>query len=169
MRNQKVTLILAAVLSITAAGCAGGGGPKNEQRGGARGTQERVSVTGCVQGGPGNTYELHHLTEVPMAQQTGQVGTSRQPLPLGSWARLAGGKDMKTYLGQRVRIEGWIAETGQSTIGTSGVGDSGARGATKDAEPPPTVEAPGGALANGQPPAIAVEQVNAQGACSAGR
>ena len=170
MRNQRLTLFVAAVISVTAAGC-GGREPRNEQRGGARGTQDRLNVTGCVQEGQGNTYELHQLAEVPAAQRTtGTAGTSRQPLPSGSWARLTGGKDMKAYVGQRVRIDGWIADTGQSAIGTSGVSDPGARGETKDAEPlQPTVKAPGGALANGQPPAIAVEQVNAQGACSAAR
>jgi hypothetical protein len=171
MRNKRVVLFVAAVISVTAAACGGGREHKNEQRGGARGTQDRLTVTGCVQEGPGNTYELHQLAEVPAAQQTtGTAGTSRQPLLSGSWARLTGGKDMKAYVGQRVRIDGWIADTGQSTIGTSGATDPGARGETKEAEPlQPTVKAPGGALANGQPPAIAVEQVNAQGACSAAR
>jgi hypothetical protein len=177
MRNRSANLVVAAALSVTAAACAGGGDRKNEQRGGARGTQERVTVTGCVQGGTADTYELRQLAEVPAVQQTtgqaaaaGTAGTARTPLPSGSWARLTGGKDMKEYLGQRVRIEGWIADTGESTIGTSGVTDPGARGETKDAKPPqPTVEAPRASLANGQPPAIAVEQVKAEGACSAGQ
>jgi hypothetical protein len=169
-------VLVAAVLGVAAAGCAGGGDPRNEQRGGARGTQERVTVTGCVQGGTANTYELRQLAEVPAAQQTtgqaataGQAGTTRTPLPSGSWARLTGGQDMKAYLGKRVRIEGWIADSGQSTIGTSGVSDPGRRGETKDAQLQPTVEAPRASLANGQPPAIAVERVKAEGACSAGQ
>jgi hypothetical protein len=156
---------VAAVLTVVTIGCARGGDPRNEQRGGARGTQERVTVSGCVQGGSGNSYELRHIG--PGKPGTGQASAS---LPSGSWARLTGGKEMKEYLGQRVTVDGWIADTGQSTIGTSGVSDPGARGETKDAKPlQPTVEAPGGALANGQPPAIAVERVTVEGACNAGQ
>ena len=171
MRNQRAALLVAVMLSVTAARCAGGGDRRNEQRGGARGTQDRVTVTGCVQRDTVDTYALRQLAEVPAAQHTtGQAGTSRQPLPSGSWARLTGGKDMKEYLGQRVRIEGWIADTGETTIGTSGANDPGARGeAKRDGAPQPTVEPPGGALANGRPPAIAVERVTAEGACSAER
>jgi hypothetical protein len=169
MRNQRHNLFVAAALAVSMAACARGGDPRNEQRGGARGTQERITATGCVQGGSGNTYELRRLVEAPVAQQTTGQLASRPPLPAGSWARLTG-KDMKEYAGQRVTIEGWIADTGQSTIGTSGVNDPGARGETKDAQPlQNTVKAPTDAVANGRAPEIAVEKVKAQGACDAGQ
>jgi hypothetical protein len=165
MRHQSLNIALAGVLAATVTACAGGGDRKNEQRGGARGTQERITASGCVQRGSGDSYELRHLG--PGKDHTGQASAS---LPSGSWARLTGGKEMKEYLGQRVTVEGWIAETGQNTIGTSGVSDPGARGETKDAKPlQPTVEAPGASVANGQPPAIAVERVTPEGACNAGQ
>jgi hypothetical protein len=41
----------------------------------------------------------------------------------GSSAPLTGDEDMKDYLGQRVRTEGGIADSGQSTIGTSAGSD----------------------------------------------
>ena len=167
MRHQTLNIALTGILAASVIGCAGGGDRKNEQRGGARGTQERITASGCVQPGSGDTFELHHLRPGKSGTGTGQVSAS---LPAGSWARLTGGKEMKEYLGQRVTVDGWIADTGQSTIGTSGVSDPGARGETKDSKAlQPTVEAPVGALANGQPPAIAVERVTVEGACNAGQ
>ena len=165
MRLQRLMIGLTAVFTIVTTACSRGGDPRNEQRGGARGTQEHITASGCVQRGTGDSYELRHLA--PGKSSTAQASAS---LPSGSWARLTGGKEMKEYLGQRVTVEGWIADTGQNTIGTSGVSDPGSRGETRDAKPlQPTVAAPGASVANGQPPAIAVERVTVEGACTAGQ
>jgi hypothetical protein len=171
MRNHHLAHVLVAVLTAGTLACsAPNGSPrKNEQRGGARGTQDRVALKGCVQGGAGNTYELRHIVELPPERQPqGQGSASRAPLPAGSWVRLTSGSDLKPYLGQQVTIQGWIAETGEGTMGTMGRTDPGASGESKTAQSTqPGVVAPGGALANGNAPSVAVEHVTGQGACTA--
>ena len=172
MRSRRLR-DLAAALAIAAIGCAGSGGsePKNEQRGGARVSQERLTVTGCVLAAAGNKYELHQLAEVPVDQQVAPGSANSRPrLESGSWARLSGGTDFKEYVGHRVRVEGWIANAGQGTMGTSGVTDPGAKEAPNSADGRPvTVVPPGSSLANGNAPEIAVERVKEEGSCSAGK
>jgi hypothetical protein len=154
---------------MAAAGCAAQQStePKNEQRGGARASQQRLTVTGCVLAAAGNKYELHQLAELPLDQQIAPGSANSRPaLAAGSWARLSGGADLKEYVGQRVRVEGWIADTGQGTMGTSGVADPAAKGESRTGDArQPTVVAPVGALANGNAPEIAVERVKPEGAC----
>lgn len=142
---------------------------KNEQRGGARGTQERVALKGCIQAAPGDAYELHGVTEVASAQPAqGQATSSRERVPSGSFVRLSYGSDLKQYVGQQVTVQGWISDSGQSTIGTAGKDNPGSTGESKGATTG-TVTAPIPALANGTAPLIAVERVEAAGACTAGR
>jgi hypothetical protein len=164
---------VALALTIAAMGCAGSGGsePKNEQRGGARAAQERLTVTGCVLAAAGNRYELHQLAEAPLDQQVATGSANSRPrLQAGSWARLSGGSDLKDHVGQRVRVEGWIADSGQGTMGTSGSRDPGLSLGAEGPNPnPPTVVAPVGALANGNAPEIAVERIKAEGSCSTGK
>jgi hypothetical protein len=172
MRGHRLNVTVAA-LAIAAAGCSAqkGSEPKNAQRGEARASQERLTVTGCVLAAAGNKYELHQLAEVPLDQQVAPgSANSRAPLAAGSWARLSGGPDLKEYVGQRVRVEGWIADTGQGTMGTSGVADPRAKGESRSGDArQPTVVAPVGALANGNAPEIAVERVKPEGACGTGK
>jgi hypothetical protein len=95
-----------------------------------------------------NPYESRQLAEAAQQQTTRPAATSRQLLLSGSSAPLTGGKDLKEYLGQRVKTEGWIADSDKSTIGTSAGSDLAARGDTKDAKPlQPTVETRRGTLA----------------------
>jgi hypothetical protein len=146
---------------------------RNTQRGGARESQERLSVRGCVQPAAGNTYVLRDITVVPPAEQP--QGGARAPhaaLQNGTFVRLGGASDeLKQHLGQQVTVQGLLADNGQGTMGTTGVTDPGARAETKDAQAngatQPTVEAPVGALANGDAPLLAVEHVKAEGACGA--
>jgi hypothetical protein len=202
-----------AALTVTAIACsAANNEPQKDekQRGGDPGAQARVALTGCVQGAPGNTYELHSLLEVstggqpanqqPGNQQSGnqQAGNqaanqqpanqqspgqqaadtrpagmaraSRERLPSGSWVRLTSGSDLKQYVGQRVTIEGWISDTGESTMGTTGSTQPRVRAEDRPGQSTNSSMEPGvRALANGNAPSVAVERVNAEGPCAAGR
>src|SRR5215212_2210826 len=102
MRRRRVKDLVVA-LAVAAVGCSGSRGsePKNEQRGGARVSQERLTVTGCVLAAAGNKYELHQLAEVPVDQQVAPGSANSRPrLEAGSWARLSGGTDFKEYVGR---------------------------------------------------------------------
>lgn len=173
MRKQITYFSMVAVLTGTTLACSRvDNSGRNTQRGGARESQERISVRGCVQPGPGNAYVLRDISQVPPAEQP--QGGARAPLTAlqnGTFVRLGGASDeLKQYLGQQVTIQGLMADKGEGTMGTTGVTDPGARAEMKDAQAKgatqPTVEAPVGALANGDAPLIAVEHVKAEGACS---
>jgi hypothetical protein len=170
MRSQFLTGLLVTALAPMALACSAPdwATKKNEQRGGARGATDRIALQGCVQGAPGGAYELHAISEVASAQPAQGQASSREPLRSGSFVRLSYGSDLKPYLGQKVTINGWIADTGQSTIGTTGKDNPGARGESKEATTP-TVTAPAASIANGNAPLITVERVETAGACTTGR
>ena len=149
MRNHFSHLTIAIFTAALTVACANSA-PENDRRaqsGGERGTNERVTLNGCVIAAPGTSaYELRGVTEPePERQPQGQEQMAHGPLvPRGSWVRLASGNDeLKNYLGKRVSITGEIRDPGTNTIGTSG-------------QPSP---APRAGEANGQPPLIAVEKV----------
>ena len=170
MRNQLLAGLLISALAAMTLACARPDATtqKNEQRGGARGTQDRIALKGCVQAAPGDAYELHAVTEVASAQPAQGQAASRERVTSGSHVRLSYGSDLKQYVGQQVTVQGWISDTGQSTIGTAGKDNPGATGESKGATTG-TVTAPIPALANGTAPLIAVERVEAAGACTGGR
>lgn len=166
MRHQFVAALVTALAPLALACSAPDWtAKKNEQRGGSRGTTDRVALKGCVQAAPGGVYELHGISEVASAQPAQGQASSREPLRSGSFVRLSYGSDLTPYLGKEVTINGWIADTGESsTIGTTGKDNPGARGESKDATTP-AVTAPGASLANGHAPVVSVERVEATGAC----
>ena len=170
MRNQFLAGLLATALAPMALACSGPDSTtkKNEQRGGSRGTTDRVALKGCVQAAPGGAYELHGVSEVASARPAQGQDTSQERVRSGSFVRLSYGSDLTQYLGKEVTINGWIADTGQSTIGTTGKDNPGAKGESKDATTP-TVAAPGASIANGNAPLVSVERVEAGGPCTTGR
>jgi hypothetical protein len=170
MMNHVLAGVLATALAPMALGCSAPDWTtkKNEQRGGSRGMTDRVALKGCVQAAPGGAYELHGISEVASAQPAQGQASSREQLRSGSFVRLSYGSDLTPYLGKEVTINGWIADTGQSTIGTTGKDNPGARGDSKDATIP-TVAAPGASIANGNAPLVSVERVEAGGACTTRR
>jgi hypothetical protein len=170
MTNKFLAGVLVSALAPMILGCSAPDWTtkKNDQRGGSRGTADRIALTGCVQGAPGGAYELHAISEVTAAVPIPQPDGSRERLRPGSFVRLSYGSDLKPYLGQKVTINGWIADTGQNTIGTAGKDNPGARGESKEATTP-TVAAPGASIANGTAPLVSIDRVETAGACTAGR
>jgi hypothetical protein len=126
-----------------------------EQSGGARGVNQRISLSGCVQAAPGtNEYVLRDVAEVPPEQQPqGQERMEHAPLVArGSWVRLASGDadNLKNHLGKHVTITGEIRDAGGNTIGTAGQSS----------------ELPRAGEANGNAPQVAVEQLKeTEGTC----
>jgi hypothetical protein len=158
MRNHFSHIAIAILTAASAVACANNA-PNNDRRdqsGGNRGVDERVSLQGCVQAGPGtNAYELRGVNEAePERQPQGQDRMEHAPLiERGSWVRLAGGtEDLKNYVGKHVSVTGEIRDRGTNTIGTSGQAS----------------EMPRAGEANGQPPLVAIERISeSSGSCQA--
>jgi hypothetical protein len=149
-----LTIAIAAAGLAIACANSPGDNDRRAQAGGDRGTNERISLQGCVEAAPGtNAYVLRKASELaPAAQPQGQERMGREPLvPRGSWVRLvAGNDDLKGYLGRRVTITGAVRDKGTNTIGTAG-----------QSSPMPRA-----GEANGNAPQIAVERVAAaEGTC----
>jgi hypothetical protein len=159
MRNHVTHLATALALASLAVACSGRnnsvGNDRRGQSGGNRGTNERVSLRGCIQPAVvGQGYALRHVIVVPPEQQGQGQETMEHPLiPRGSWVHLDAANDMnddlKKYVNNEVTIVGEVRDTGLNTIGTSGN------------KPNPQEQAPAtNSMANGDAPRIAVEKVN---------
>ena len=147
MRNHISHITIAIVTAAFAVACANSA-PNNERRaqsGGDRGTNDRVTLNGCVVAAQGDTYQLRGVSEPDPETKSTMPPSDHPPLiERGSWVRLTGGNDeLKQYLGKHVSVSGEIRDRGTNTIGTSG-----------QASPMPRA-----GEANGQPPLIAVEKV----------
>jgi hypothetical protein len=156
MRNQATHLTIAIATAALAVACANspGDNDRRAQSGGDRGTNERISLQGCVEAAPGtNAYVLRNASELePERQPQGQERMAHAPLVArGSWVRLVSGNDdLKDYLGKRVTITGEVRDRGENTIGTAG-----------QSSPLPRA-----GEANGNAPQIAVERIAAaEGTC----
>jgi hypothetical protein len=147
MRNHISHITIAIATAALAVACANNP-PDNDRRaqsGGNRGTNDRVTLNGCVIAAQGNSYELRGVSE-PAPEVQGTMPPSDHPplIARGSWVRLTAGNDeLKDYLGKHVTVTGEIRDPGTNTIGTSGQASA----------------APRAGEANGQPPLIAVEKV----------
>jgi hypothetical protein len=156
MRNHVSHLavaILTAVIGVACSGTKGVGNDRRVQGGGDRGTNENMSLTGCVYEAPGtNAFVLRDVVEVaPEQQPQGQERMSREPIvPRGSFVRLAGDEDLKNYVGKHVTVTGQVRDPGTNTIGTAGQSS----------------ELPRAGVSNSQPPLISVEHVKeTEGMC----
>ena len=151
MRNHFLHLTIAVATAAVAVACSGRDNvdnPRKVQSGGDR--IQRIALDGCVNeaAGGGDQFVLRDVSEVDSQPQS-QAGTA---IPRGSWVRLAGGDDLRKYVGKRVKVTGEVRDTGENTIGTSG----------QSAEMPRT------SVANGNAPQIAVERVEeSPGSCAA--
>jgi hypothetical protein len=154
MRNHLSHITVAIFTAALAVACANNG-PNNErkvQSGGERGTNDRVTLNGCVTAAPGDSYELRGVSEPAPETQATMPPSDHPPLvERGSWVRLAAGNDeLKQYVGKHVTVRGEIRDRGTNTIGTAG-----------QSSPMPRA-----GEANGQPPLIAVEKVSeSAGSC----
>jgi len=154
MRNHLSHIAVAVFTAALAVACANNA-PNNERRvqsGGDRGTNDRVTLNGCVVAAPGDSYELRGVSEPAPETKSTMPPSDRPPLiERGSWVRLAAGNDeLKQYVGKHVSVSGEIRDRGTNTIGTTG-----------QSSPMPRA-----GEANGQPPLIAVERVKEEpGSC----
>jgi len=153
--GKHVSHIAVAVVTAALAVACANNAPNNDRRaqsGGDRGSNDRITLNGCVVAAAGNSYELRGVSEPAPETKSTMPPSDRPPLiERGSWVRLAAGNDeLKHYLGKHVSVSGEIRDRGTNTIGTSG-----------QSSPLPRA-----GEANGQPPLIAVEQVKeAPGSC----
>jgi len=158
MRNHFSHISIAVLTAAVAVACSNQQNDRRVQSGGNRGTNERVSLQGCVIAGPGagagsDAYELRGVNEAePEREPQGQDRMEHAPLiERGSWVRLASGSDdLKKYVGKHVSVSGEIRDRGTNTVGTSGQAS----------------QMPRAGEANGAPPLIAVERISeSQGTC----
>jgi hypothetical protein len=159
MRKHFSHLAIALLTAAVGIACSGRTDSADERKapgGGARGVNQRIALTGCVQAAPGNDqYVLRDVAEVPPEQQPqGQERMEHAPLVArGSWVRLATGDadQLKSHLGKHVTIIGEVRDAGGNTIGTAG-----------QSSPMPRA-----GEANGNAPQIAVEKINeSEGTCA---
>jgi hypothetical protein len=189
MRNHVYHVTTALLVASVAFACSGGPEESREKANAdKRGTNERISVEGCLQAprSSGGEYVLEVL-RVPQPEEQPQGHESIDPglrVTVGSWVLLTGADDLKRYLGKRVSVWGEIKDRGENTLGTTGrvmpqkeaqtqhqKFEQAAKDAHTDADraKPPSTVPPVGALANGLAPTIAVEKVNQLAdACEAG-
>ena len=148
--------LLTAAIGVACTGRADSVDDRKAQGGGARGVNQRIALSGCVQAAPGtDQYVLRDVAEVPPEQQPqGQERMEHAPIvPRGSWVRLASAdaEQLKSHLGKHVLITGEVRDDGGNTIGTAG-----------QSSPMPRA-----GEANGNAPQIAVEKINeTEGTCT---
>jgi hypothetical protein len=154
---SHITLALAfAALGIACSGrnTAATKGNDRAERGGTIGTDQRVSLVGCVQPAPNSAegkFILEHVVTsgMPGTGPTTRNGPGTPLIPRGSWVRLEG-QGLEQYNGKQVEVSGWIANPGLNTIGTGG------RANAQEQHMPRAAEA------NGDAPHLRVETVKKQ-------
>jgi hypothetical protein len=124
------TVLLSA--TATVAGCGGSDGANDEIRAQAhdrnRPVQQQpaatVALSGCLEAAPGNDqYVLRNVRFEPRAGDPQATTTTPggHGITEGAWVRLDGnGQDLGSHLGERVTINGTVADDGRNTIGTAG-------------------------------------------------
>ena len=132
MRNSW-SIVPTVLLSgaVLVAGCRGSDRPNDELR--ARTPQSTapeqpavamISLTGCLEAAPGkNQYVLRNVRWEPRAGDPHATTTTPggHGITEGAWVRLDGtGQDLNSHMGERVKINGVIADDGRNTIGTAG-------------------------------------------------
>jgi hypothetical protein len=83
-----------------------------------------VSLTGCLEEAAGtNRYVLRHVRFEPRGADAPATTTTpgNQGITEGSWVQVdSAGRDLREYLGQRVKLDGTVIDSGGNTIGTAG-------------------------------------------------
>jgi len=163
MRNHIAHI--AAALAFAALGVACSGrttsatkGNDSTERNTALGSDQKVSLFGCVQPAPsaaeGKFILAHVITPgIPGTEPTVKNGTESPLIPRGSWVRLAG-ENLQQYSGKQVEVSGWIANPGLNTIGTGGN--------AQEQEKAQAQHMPRSGEANGDAPQLRVETVKEQ-------
>jgi hypothetical protein len=117
---------------VMAAGCGGSDGRNDEIQAQAHSRNRldqqqpaaTVSLSGCLEAAPGsNQYVLRNVRFEPRAGDPHATTTTPggHGITEGAWVRLDGSaQDLSSHLGERVRINGSVADDGRNTIGTAG-------------------------------------------------
>ena len=151
-RFWGVRLAVPVLSGVMMIGCGGGDGRNDERRAQQPQTnqpeapaQATVSLSGCVEEGPGDRFVLRNVHFEPRAQGDPHRDTTTagaQGITEGAWVRLTASDregDLRAHLGQRVKLTGTVTDNGQNTIGTAGAsgaptaaGDTSHAASTKD-------------------------------------
>ena len=165
MRNRISHIALALAFAGLGVACSGRNtsatkGNDHAEGGGAIGTDQRVSLVGCVEPAPnsaeGKFILAHVITSgIPGTEPTAKNGLNTPLIPRGSWVRLVG-QDLQQYNGKQVEVSGWIANPGLNTIGTDGNASAQEKQKAQEQHMPRAAEA------NGDAPQLRVETVKKQ-------
>lgn len=107
MRNHSTAVLFVSV-AVLAAGCGRDNATEHRAAQDARGTADRISLTGCVETAPGsgNEFALQHVRLEPIGEQPSDAltATSDSPITEGSWVRLAIADEaqLRDRMGERV-------------------------------------------------------------------
>ena len=188
MRNRWISGTVPLVFAAGMIACGGSDDRREAQPVQDRmaNAQQQMTLTGCVQTGTLETeYVLQNArTDEQASQQRRDENQTRDPARPDDPAitpysfvqlRAEDSSGLRQYLGQEVRVTGIMTDTGESSIGTSGVkgtheapsGDTSMAGATEHS-PSEKVAAEAGpiarsSMANGTAPIIRVENISPTG------